>query len=50
MLSLPRAVDPEALSRRGLRVATRAGQVRASFHLYNSAADADALADAALGR
>jgi selenocysteine lyase/cysteine desulfurase len=42
MLSLPGA-EPEELERRGLRVAERAGRVRASFHLYNTEADADAL-------
>jgi selenocysteine lyase/cysteine desulfurase len=45
MLSVPGA-DADALSRNGLRVAVRAGQVRASFHLYNTEADADALAAA----
>lgn len=45
MLSLPGA-EPAELQRRGLRVAVRAGQVRASFHLYNTEADADALIEA----
>ena len=36
----------ERLDRAGIRAATRAGAVRASFHLYNTEADVDAALDA----
>ena len=36
----------ERLERAGIRAATRAGAVRASFHLYNTDADVDAALDA----
>ena len=36
----------ERLERAGIRAATRAGAVRASFHLYNTEADVDAALDA----
>lgn len=38
----------ERLERAGIRAATRAGAVRASFHLYNTEADVDAALDALL--
>lgn len=37
------------LERAGIRAAIRAGSLRASFHLYNTAADVDAALDALLG-
>ncbi len=36
----------ERLGRAGIRATTRAGRLRASFHLYNTAADVDAALDA----
>ncbi|MFD8306573.1 aminotransferase class V-fold PLP-dependent enzyme [Streptomyces sp. NPDC059690] len=38
-----------ALSRAGIEVSDRAGNLRASFHLYNTAADVDRLLDALSG-
>lgn len=40
------AGDAERLSRAGVRVTTRAGRLRASFHLYNTEADVDAALEA----
>jgi selenocysteine lyase/cysteine desulfurase len=39
----------ERLERAGIRAAVRAGSLRASFHVYNSADDVDAALDALLG-
>jgi selenocysteine lyase/cysteine desulfurase len=39
----------EKLERAGIRAATRAGHLRASFHLYNTHADVDAALDALAG-
>jgi selenocysteine lyase/cysteine desulfurase len=39
----------EKLERAGIRAATRAGAVRASFHLYSTEADVDAALDALVG-
>ncbi|MEV5166032.1 aminotransferase class V-fold PLP-dependent enzyme [Streptomyces werraensis] len=41
-------LQPE-LSRAGIEVSNRAGNLRASFHLYNTAADVDRLLDALTG-
>jgi len=40
--------QPE-LSRAGIEVSNRAGNLRASFHLYNTAADVDRLLDVLAG-
>jgi selenocysteine lyase/cysteine desulfurase len=37
------------LERAGIRAATRAGALRASFHLYSTEADVDAALDALVG-
>ena len=42
---MPRA----KLERAGIRAATRAGALRASFHLYSTEADVDAALDALVG-
>ncbi len=41
-------MQPE-LSAAGIQVSNRAGNLRASFHLYNTAADVDRLLDALSG-
>jgi selenocysteine lyase/cysteine desulfurase len=43
VVSIDAEPDPAALAQRNLRVATRAGRLRACFHLYNSEADVDSL-------
>lgn len=40
----------ERLGQAGIRATTRAGRLRVSFHLYNTAADVDAALDALSGR
>ncbi len=39
----------DQLSRAGIRVSDRAGNLRAAFHLYNSTADVDHLLNALAG-
>jgi selenocysteine lyase/cysteine desulfurase len=39
----------EKLERAGIRAASRAGALRASFHLYSTEADVDAALDALVG-
>lgn len=50
IVSVPRLGGRQAeLSRAGIQVSNRAGSLRASFHLYNTAADVDRLLDVLAG-
>jgi selenocysteine lyase/cysteine desulfurase len=43
IVSVETTVDSAALEKKGIQAASRAGNLRVSFHIYNTEADVEAL-------